>query len=421
MRKAVLIWLVVCPSLIVCPASMGQTWPPFPHPTGLTSRPFSIRNIWYIGGTGPWDTMTMDPAGGRLYIAHGPVVQVVEVQTGAVAGEIKGLAGARAIALDSKGQYGYISDGPGSRVVVFDPGSLDTVASILTKPDPRSLVYEPLSGLVFVVQTAPPAPQPPPEQTRRTGPRAQAGSSRNPKSYITIIDPQLRSVVGWILVSGVLGEARTDGAGQVYIGYTSHDAVIRFNAQAVAAELPHSPIAAGNDHPPQPGEGRPVLLDWTGAAASRTGSGFHELRLGQGCAPRGLALDGRDARLFAACDNMTLEVINTATSQEVTTIPIGAGVNEIAYDPVHGYIFAADGAGDGTLTVIRRDAASDSYAIVQNLPTRQRAYVMAVDADSGAVYMVTDLEGVDLSKPGGIGTMRMTPVNGSFQVIEIGN
>jgi hypothetical protein len=46
---------------------------------------------------------------------------------------------------------------------------------------------------------------------------------------------------------------------------------------------------------------------------------------------------------------------------------------------------------------------------------------MAVDADSGAVYMVTDLEGVDLSKPGGIGTMRMTPVNGSFQVIEIGN
>lgn len=58
---------------------------------------------------------------------------------------------------------------------------------------------------------------------------------------------------------------------------------------------------------------------------------------------------------------------------------------------------------------------------MQNLPTRQRAYVMAVDPENGEVYLVTDIVGADLAHPGGIGALRTKPVEGSFQVIEIGN
>lgn len=434
MGKALLIWLASCCALA------AQGWAPPPHPTGLPSQPFFIRNVWYIGGSGPWDTMTVDPAAARLYIAHGPVVQVVDIQSGTLTGEIQGLAGAYAIALDDKGVDGFISDSPASRVVVFDRRSLQTIATIATPPDPRSLVYEPMTGLVFVVQSAPPAPPSPPQNGRRPRPQPQGEQKPRSESYITVIDPQTSSVLGSILISGQLGYAQADGAGQVYVAYTgrdailrtNRDAILRFNAQAVSAELhsrqaePAIPQAAkpGASKGAKSAAPQPPQLDWTaGPAANADASGgYHEIRLGPACGvPYQFALDGRDSRLFAVCAGTTLEVLNTATGQPVAALPIGSGVDEIGYDPVHGYIFAADGAGDGNLAVISRNSATDAYSLVQNLPTRQRAFVMAVDPESGGVYLVTDISGADLSHQGGIGTLRLQPVNGSFQVIQIGN
>src|ERR1700723_348741 len=82
-----------------------------PQATELPANPFFIKSAWIIGGTGPWDYLTMDPKAEQLYIAHGPRVQVVDVKTGAVAGEIDGLKDAHAIVLDESGEFGYISDG----------------------------------------------------------------------------------------------------------------------------------------------------------------------------------------------------------------------------------------------------------------------------------------------------------------------
>ncbi len=416
--------------LLICPALAAQWYAPPPVPTGLPSQPFSIRNIWYIGGTGPWDTMTLDATTERLFIAHGTMVQVLSVQTGTLVGEIKGLVGARAIALDSNGGNGYISDGPGNRVVVFDQHSLQTVATIATEPDPQSLVYEPASGLVFVVQAAPASQAPPPQQNQ--GERKRAVPGAYGESNITVIDPQTNSILGKIVLSGHLGYAQVDGAGNVYVGYTDRDAILRFNGEAVAADFESRQGQPGQASAPEAAKGhkqkasavKPPLIDWTsGQEASATeGGGFQVIRLGQACGlPRSFALDGPDARLFAACNTSTLEVLNTATGATITNMPIGVGVDEIGFDSAHDYIFAASGAQDGMLTVVRRDSATDTYAIVQNLPTRERAYVMAVDAENGEVYLVTDIVGVKLNQPGGLGALRTTPVNGSFQVIEVGN
>ena len=46
---------------------------------------------------------------------------------------------------------------------------------------------------------------------------------------------------------------------------------------------------------------------------------------------------------------------------------------------------------------------------------------MAVNPVSGEVYLVTDLLGVNLAQPGGIGTLKSGPASGSFQVLVIGN
>jgi hypothetical protein len=59
--------------------------------------------------------------------------------------------------------------------------------------------------------------------------------------------------------------------------------------------------------------------------------------------------------------------------------------------------------------------------VIQNLPTRERARTLAVDPSTGDVYLVTDYYGVDLTKPGTIGSMKATPISGSFQVLVVGH
>ena len=48
---------------------------------------------------------------------------------------------------------------------------------------------------------------------------------------------------------------------------------------------------------------------------------------------------------------------------------------------------------------------------------------MAIDRSTGMVYLVTTLYGANLSNPpmNGIGKLQLSPVNGSFQVLVIGN
>jgi DNA-binding beta-propeller fold protein YncE len=145
--------------------------------------------------------------------------------------------------------------------------------------------------------------------------------------------------------------------------------------------------------------------------------------LGPDCKePRGVAVDGRGRRLFAACNNMTMAVLNTESGDVITSLTIGPGADAIAYDAVRGLVFTANGGGYGSVTVVRQHV-TDSYSVIQNLPTMQQARTMAVDPSTGLVYVVTTLYGAKLDHPplNGIGTLKVNPVDGSFQVLVIGN
>jgi DNA-binding beta-propeller fold protein YncE len=133
-----------------------------------------------------------------------------------------------------------------------------------------------------------------------------------------------------------------------------------------------------------------------------------------------LAVDGAHTRLFAACGNMKMLVLNGDTGEQVASLPIGPGTEAIGYDADRGLIYTANGGAQGTLTVIRQDV-TDTYAEIQNLATRQRARTLAVNPATGQVYLVTDLLGVKLDQPGSIGTLETQSAKGSFQVLVIGN
>ena len=427
-----------------------------PLSTDLPSHPFFIKATWYIGGSGNWDYLTFDRDAGRLYIAHGTLMQVFDAENGLVIGTIKDLYEARQVAFDDTGQFGYVTDGGQGKVVVFDRQTIKRIVEIDTGANPRWIVFDPLTHLVFVVRANPPSEGPPaaPSARRRnTGPGETTPPAPQPKlppqqqqesnvqSFVTVIDAQTQTALGEIKLSGQLGYTVTDENGQVYIALPDRNQVARIDAQAIAAVMRPQPAentpspsaetqvadSAGPAAEPRedakPKQPPFITLDWTGVrrTAAIADGRLHIFQVGPECSePRALAIDQRHLRIFAACTNRTLEVLNTGTGEKVTALPIGPGADAVGYDPEHSLIFTSNGAAEGSVTIIRQDV-TDSYAVIQTLPTRQRANTLAVNPASGAVYLVTDYEGVDLSRPGGIGTLHEKQVEGSFQVVQVGN
>jgi hypothetical protein len=167
-----------------------------------------------------------------------------------------------------------------------------------------------------------------------------------------------------------------------------------------------------------------LLLDWSPNAkpAPPTDAYPSTFRLDSNCQePRALAFDAAHARLFAACSNFRLVVLNAGTGQTVAALPIGPGPDAVGYDPNRGLIYSANGGGDGSLTIIRQDV-TDTYSVIQTLPTRQHARTMAVNPSDGSVYLVTVIYGATLNSPPVSGpSLKVDPIEASFQVLVVGN
>jgi len=459
--------------LAACALAAAQE-APIPAATELSGQPYTIKDKWVIGGTGDWDYLTLDPVARQLFIAHGPTVQVVDIESGAVVGTVTGFRQAHAVVLDDSGPYGYATDGAdisvplesaisavtrldvrfAGGVKIFDRRTFAAVTTILTRPSLRELVLEPQSGLLFALgtdlSTLPPKPPPPSPrhpvdrpvarnmgQTHSPAGQSQAQMSpcgptnpgeRMPESVISVIDPHKQRELVDIRVCGLLGSSATDGTGGLYVTFTSRNIVARLDAVALAQML------AAPDTEPKTIEvaGKPYVyevvteLDWRAQTRTSAPSGdvMPELRtigLSNCSGPRGLAVDSRENRLFVGCDRK-LAVLDSGSGASIASFDIGPGTDSIAYDAARGLIFTANGGGYGSVTIARQHL-TDSYSVIQNLSTMEQARTMAIDRSTGMVYLVTTLYGANLSNPpmNGIGKLQLSPVNGSFQVLVIGN
>jgi DNA-binding beta-propeller fold protein YncE len=114
-------------------------------------------------------------------------------------------------------------------------------------------------------------------------------------------------------------------------------------------------------------------------------------------------------------------VLNSGNGQMIATLPIGPGADAIGYDPDRGLIFTANGGSDGSLTIIRQDV-TDTYSVIQILPTRQNARTLAIDPSNGEVYLAAVIYGAELNRPPINGApLKMSAIDSSFQVLVVGN
>jgi len=184
-------------------------------PNSLSAQqPYHVIDHWKIGGEGGWDYMLVDSSAHRLYVTHGPRVEVLDTQTGKQVGAITGLKGTHGVALDPAGKFGYISDGGANAVAVFDRASLAIVATIPAGTNPDGILFEPATQTVWAFN----------------------GRSKD----ATVIDIASRKVVATISLPGKPEFAVADGKGMIYDNIEDKNEIVRLDARAkkLTAEWP---------------------------------------------------------------------------------------------------------------------------------------------------------------------------------------
>jgi YVTN family beta-propeller protein len=177
-------------------------------------QPYHVIAHWKVGGTGGWDYMHVDSSAHRLYIAHGPQVDVVDTNTGKEVGAITGLHGTHGIAFNKDGKTGYISDGGGNAVVVFNRENLAKTATVPAGSNPDGIIYEPATNTVWAFN----------------------GRSKN----VTVIDAATNKAVATIALPGKPEFPQVDGKGTVYDNIEDKSEIVRLDAHTrkVTAEWP---------------------------------------------------------------------------------------------------------------------------------------------------------------------------------------
>lgn len=277
----------------------------------MAQQPYQVIDQWQIGGDGFWDYMTMDSAAHRLYITHGTAVDVVDTDSGKVVGHVEGMHGIHGVALDDAGKYGYVSDGGGDAVVVFDRATLKQVARIEAGRNPDGIVFEPVTQTVWAFN----------------------GRSNS----ATVIDTKTRTVVATIALPGKPEFPAVDGAGNVYDNIESKNEIVRLDAHAykVTAEWPtgcDSPSGLAMD---QAGHRLFSVCDGKKMSVidATTGQSLALPPIGDG--PDAAAYAPEKNLAFASCGEGVLTVIDASTPAypAIENLTTQRGARTMAYDP----------------------------------------------------------------------------------------
>jgi len=258
---------------------------------------YQILKRYTIPGSGALGAVRVDPAAHRIYVATAGRVEVLNADTGKKEGQIP-IKDARDILLVPQFKRGFVTSGAGASITIFSTDSLRIIKVLPAKgTNADSLAYDP--GLKRVFYT-------------------DAGS-------------------------GDIGAVSAD----------SGDLISSENLQQHVG----SAVANGYGEVFATDEGRNTIdvLD------SRALKFLGDFPLDAGCQPSSLALDPRGRRLFVACTDGWLQVIDTDIGFTFEKLPIGKGAGDADFtflpqgaDGWKGAVFVA--TNDGTLSFVRMDA-----------------------------------------------------------------
>ncbi len=297
---------------------------------------YNVSGTINIGGNARWDYLSIDNLNHRLYVSNLNKVHAIDLKTDLVIGEIDSLNGVHGIAIANEFGKGFISNGRSDTVTVFNLKNLKVLANILvTGKNPDAIVYDPYSKRVFTFN----------------------GRSSN----VTAIDAKTNKVVGTITLDGKPEFAVSNGKGKMYVNIENKSEITEFDPKTLK-----------------------VLNTWS---------------IAPGESPSGLAIDIKNNRLFAGCDNKMMVVVDAKSGKVIATPTIGEGVDACRFDPKTGYAFSS--CGEGILSIIK-EVSPNKFENIDNVKTMKRARTMEIDESTHNIYESTIIPGKDNSESFGV-------------------
>ncbi len=282
---------------------------------------YKIINKIHLEGDGSWDYLTMDDSTSRLYISHGTIVQVLDVNSQKVVGTIPDTKGVHGIALARDINKGFVSNGKDTSVTIFNLKTFEVITKVkVTGKNPDAILYDQFSHKVFVYN----------------------GRSNN----ATVIDANTNKVIGTIALPGKPEFSVTDGKGKIYVNIEDKSQVCMINPSTLKVEQ-----------------------TWT---------------VSPGEEPSGLAIDTKNHRLFAVCDNKLMIVLNADNGNVVSKLDIGERVDGVTFDPSLKRAYSSNG--NGTLTVVQEEN-ENTFNVLENFTTQKGARTITLNTKTHRIYL----------------------------------
>jgi YVTN family beta-propeller protein len=245
------------------------------------AQSYHVTDHWKIGGEGGWDYLLSDDAAHRLYVTHGSRVEVLDTMSGKPVGAITGLKSTHGVALNPDGKTGYVSDGAGNAIVVFDRSSLTVKATVPAGTNPDGITFEPVTGTVWAFN----------------------GRSKD----VSVMDTSTNQIVATIPLPGKPEFPQVDGKGSVFVNIEDKNVIVKLDAKE-----------------------KNVLTSWelTGCES-----------------PSGMAIDLAQHRLFSVCDGNKMAISDFAIGKVIGLASIGDSPDAAAYDAKTHLAFSSNGQG----------------------------------------------------------------------------
>ena len=274
MKKLSFVLLVMC--LFPLQALLSQTKP----------TDYKMIKTIPVDGNSSWDYLTVDSPTQRLFISHGTCVDVLDLKTEKVIGQIPNTIGVHGIAVVPALNKGFITAGRLDSVIVFNLSTLKVSGKVKTGQNPDAILFDPFSIRIFTFN----------------------GRGHS----VTAIDAKTNEVVGTVPLSGKPEAAVSDGKGKIFCNIEDKSTVVKFDAKTLKIDA-EWPLAPGKE-------------------------------------PSGLAFDGKNNHLFSACsDSKQIVVMDAANGRIVASLPMGEGCDGIIFIPEDRNAISSNGDGTLTV------------------------------------------------------------------------
>jgi len=243
------------------------------------AQSYHVADHWKIGGQGGWDYLLSDDAAHRLYLTHNSRVEVVDSTTGKPVGAVTGLKSTHGVALNTDGKTGYISDGAGNAIIVFNRADLSVQATVAAGTNPDGITFEPVTNTVWAFN----------------------GRSNN----ISVLDSASNTIVATVPLPGKPEFPQADGQGSVFVNIEDKNEIVKLDAAS-----------------------RKATATWPLPGCE---------------SPSGMAIDRGKHRIFSVCDGRKMVIVDYQSGKILGLASIGDSPDAAGFDPKHGLAFSSNG------------------------------------------------------------------------------